>query len=231
MKNVLVEVKSGSTVIASDTTGVSGCVTLDIGTAGTYTVTITTTGFVTRTQSRALTCGGTIGQAFLAPSSLVLTDSDRTIALTLTSPGSNIWRGCYELSESATALITQHNPGGFCDCPTVVGAGTCSIFYQLDCNITGGPGVWTLQRNWGACCWTATCAFTPPNQNVYTGGVMNPPSCSNGAPPGTADGPNTNSQSVLEFPFNINLTLHTYDGCGNGSPLSSPLGGGIVIDV
>jgi hypothetical protein len=58
--NVLVTILSGGTTISSGTTGLLGCVTLSIPSAGTYTVTTAaTTRYASTSSSRALTCGGT----------------------------------------------------------------------------------------------------------------------------------------------------------------------------
>jgi hypothetical protein len=53
-----VMVLSGVTTIASGTTGANGCVTLNIGSAGTYTVNVTAAGYNNYSASQNLTCGG-----------------------------------------------------------------------------------------------------------------------------------------------------------------------------
>ncbi len=54
-----VTITSGGLAIATGATNSSGQITLDLGSAGTYTVTVTATGFGTYSQSSALTCGET----------------------------------------------------------------------------------------------------------------------------------------------------------------------------
>jgi hypothetical protein len=54
-----VTVKSGSTVIATGTTDGTGCVTLNVGTAGSYTVVISGLGSPDNTSTQTLSCGGT----------------------------------------------------------------------------------------------------------------------------------------------------------------------------
>ena len=56
--NILTACSGGSTVVTG-TTDPTGCVTINIGSAGTYCVQVIATGFNTWTLSTALTCGGT----------------------------------------------------------------------------------------------------------------------------------------------------------------------------
>ncbi len=227
MAGVLVEVLTGTTVIASCTSDATGCCTLDIGTAGTYNVRISITGFTTRTQSRVLACGGLIGIQFTAEPTLSLTDSDRTITITETSAGSRIWKGCYVLSTGGSSdLTSQHQAGGFCDIPLASAGGNCDIVYQLDCQVTGGAGVWTLTRSWGLCC------ESPSGPNAYgSSGALNLTTCAGGG--NSTQDTGTNSQAIIGFPFSITMTncCTSPAPCGGSNLLSSPLGTGITIDV
>ncbi len=220
---ILVQVFSGATLIASGTSDSSGCVTLDIGTPGTYSVTISGGSFTTRTLSKTLSCGGTTGAAFADAPSFTLTDSDRTIGVTETSFLSRIYRGCYEFIQPNTELTTQFLPAGGCDVPhTGPVSGNVDIKYQLDCSVTGGSGVWTLTRNWGACFDVTTAVYS-------SNGTLNTTTCSGGNTVATDSGSLT--QTVLSFPFTITLTSGAFGPTGGGNTLSSPLGLGVVIDM
>ncbi len=229
---VTVTVKTGGgATVATGTTASNGCVVLNIGTAGTYNVTIALTGFTTRTVSKALTCGGMTAVGFLTNTVLSLTDSDRTITLTNTGIGLAIWRGCYVLSTNPPATTAAGTGGGAddCDCPSAgFGAGNCDIRYSLDCGITGGGGVWTLKRFWGACCWSAVCS-TPPFTPVYSStGRQDPTACTGGNETGpTSVGATT--QVTLTFPFNVTLSLGSF-ACG-GPSIMDPLAATCTIDV
>ena len=229
MSGVLVEVLSGSTPVTSGVTTSTGCVVLTIPAAGTYNVTISITGFTTRTQSKALTCGGTSIVQFTAAPTLSLTDSNTTIVMTETTSFSQIWRGCYELAVISYAPDFGKNPSDACDFPSTIGAGNCDIFYQIDCGVTGGNGVWTMTRTYGACCWSAALN-TPPFTTVYSSsGSLNLTTCLGGNEQGIESG--TDTQAVLGFPFNITLTSSGVN-CGAGSStLFSPLGPTVSVNV
>ncbi len=227
MAGVLVEVLSGTTPVASCFSDATGCCTLDIGTAGTYNVRISITGFTTRTQSRALTCGGSIGIQFTAAPTLSLTDSDRTITVTETSAGSRHWKGCYVLATGGTSdLTSQGQPAGFCDIPLASAGGNCDVLYDLDCQVTGGAGVWTLVRQWGVCCQS------PSGPNVYgSSGALNVTTCTGNG--NSVQDTGTNSQAILGFPFSITMTNCCAGAgpCGGSNLISSPLGAGVTVDV
>lgn len=215
----------------SGTTDATGCVSLTIPSAGTYNVTISLTGFTTRTQSKALTCGGSATVQFNIANTLTLTDSSTTITLTNTGTGHNIWRGCYELAEASTQTTAQFQPADQCDCPSGgIVAGNCDIEYQLDCGETGGPGVWTLTRQWGACCWSAACNTAPFTAVYSSNSAMNLTTCTGGRSGGLDSG--TTTQAVLAFPFTVTLTSGGFGPCFVGGPLlPSPLTLSASVDV
>src|SRR5262249_45454282 len=141
----------------------SGQCVLDVGSAGTYNVTIDISGLWSRTLSRTVVCNGTTTLPFGDIITLHLTDSDRTITLTETSALSSIWRGCYQLSQTNYAPDFNLNPAGACDNGSTITTGNQDIKYQLSCGGTDGapPGGWKLTRNWGACCWSLVFNTSP----------------------------------------------------------------------
>ena len=230
MSGVTATILSGSTPISTGVTGPTGCVSLTIPIAATYNVTISVPGFTSRTQAKALTCNGTAIVQFTSAPTLSLTDTNTTIALTETTSSSQIWRGCYELAVTSNyAPDFGKNPSDACDFPTTIGAGNCDIFYQLDCGVTGGNGVWTLKRTYGACCWSAVLN-TPPFTTVYSSsGSLNLTTCLGGNEQGIESG--TDTEAVLGFPFNITLASSGVN-CGTGSStLFSPLGATVTVNV
>ncbi len=208
----------GGATVASGTTGSGGCVTLSIGTAGAYNITVTATGFGTRTTSHALTCGGTLTYtAFLDAPTLSLTDSNGTIVMN--NAGSLTWQGCYLQSEPATSTVNQGLGGGSCDIPPNVAAGSTAILYQLQCD-NPAAGDWNLTQQWGACC-------AAPGIPVYISGALNVTTCLGGTYSSTATG--TLSQSVISFPFSITLSATSFASCP--TTLGPPAGTSITIDV
>ncbi len=165
-----VTVLTGSTVVAMGTTGSNGCVTLDIGSAGTYTVKIQFLGSstVTTHTGQVLTCGQTknytdsAGQYFccnccllsdaniVGASGLMLTDANGTYntsyraASVPTNCGGQVgsWTCQYDLAGVST--ITQVGGPPVC----TVGTGSTTIYYCVICFESGGNWTVTVQRLW-----------------------------------------------------------------------------------
>ena len=213
---VLVQVKSGATVIASGTTDATGCVSLNIGSAGTYTVVASLTGFTTVTGSHAMTCGGGTTITFSIPTTLFLTDSAETVTLTY-NVFSSTWVGC--VSTPVSGAQGQTGIGGIC---SVTASSFCDILYELSCAGT----TWTLTATWGIC-------FTPPPGVIagcaYCGTGFNS-DCSYMFPacPGPTE---TVTGTGASFPFTLTYTGCPGNGCSGGPTLPFPLGCSVSIDV
>lgn len=128
-----VAIKSGATTIASGTTSALGLVTLDIGSAGTYTVTVSKTGIGTANQTMDLACGlpytfdyGPSGSA------LTLTDANTSISMTFLGGIPRQWTGSYVLN--ILSGIIQPAPG--CRWLTQ-SVGPLTITYNVMCNTNG----------------------------------------------------------------------------------------------
>ncbi len=142
LAGLTIEIKIGSTVVASGTTITSACLGLIIPSAGTYDVVVTGPGFPTNTSSHLLTCGGTINIGLGSPPSgmvccglcptpqtLTLTDSLSSCTLTYDATAFK-WLGSYTFSAPTITLV---NSLGFnCAC-TFNASGTSRVCYQFDC--------------------------------------------------------------------------------------------------
>lgn len=135
VQGITVNVKSGGSTIATGATDAGGLVTLDIGTAGTYTVEVpSSTGF-DYSQSTALTCGSTYTIAlsghvatthvctscaeYPVPKTLTLNDPYYG-DVTITNSGGSIWIG---------SISVTTEPNAACSCP---GGVTSTIRYSLE---------------------------------------------------------------------------------------------------
>jgi hypothetical protein len=139
LSGALVTVKSGGTTIASGTT-VSGTVTLNIGSAGTYDITISKAGLTSGVQTKALTCSGIVTWDF-GPhdSSLSLTDANTTLSTgagTLTYLGGSPrkWTGSY-CHNYTSAKCTDG----------ATNSGPINITYDITCEANGTV---TVNRKW-----------------------------------------------------------------------------------
>jgi hypothetical protein len=162
-----VQVKSGATVIASGTTDSAGCVTLNVGTAGTYTVVVSAARFNTNTASRALTCGGTVTISLTIasgfhclsaccpglPDTVYVTDGLGTTALTF-QVGLSTWdgfglsgyAGTGSFTISGVSVFTIVGVGSEC----ILGSGVIRPYYQVFCRSnTTTTSTWGLERYWG----------------------------------------------------------------------------------
>ena len=151
-----VQVESGSSVVASGTTGGGGCVTFTTLTAGTYTVVVSVPGFDVNTSSHSLVCGtsttidvgifpdtGACCGSCALPETLFWTDANGTFPITNLF-GGTFWQGCYTLSLPSIALIGEFPNCSCTDDTTVI------VAIQLQCN---GDTTYTATAYWmGVCC-------------------------------------------------------------------------------
>jgi hypothetical protein len=210
----IVVTTTGGAPVASGVTDSSGGVTLDVGSAGTYNVTISYPGLTTTTQAKILTCGGTAGVTFPIPATITITDASTTVTLSQNGAGLCNWLGCYELAGSSPSAI---HTGGVC---TETAGQSCDIVYQANLNISAAG--WNVFRSWGNCCDSFT------NVPCYaTSGAMNLTTCTGGSGAGSDSG-NVNP-TVLDFPVAMSLTIGSLT-CGVVT-IPNPLGAGISIDV
>ncbi len=147
-----VTIKSGGVTIVSGTTDGTGCVTLNIGTAGSYTVVISFPGYTTNTSTHTLSCGGTTTISLTAvdtgyhcscdhncaepvPDTLTGSDGMGSFTLTYQSVGGNAgWWGCASRNimvpcyYDSTCLI-------FTAIPTMI---SVPVYFFLSCVTVGG---------------------------------------------------------------------------------------------
>jgi hypothetical protein len=172
-----VNIISGSTTVATGTTGSGGCVTLSIPAAGSYTVQVIDPNFGTKEFTETLTCGGTVTVRLGAtptngtccdncifPDTLFVTDAIQTTTLTFNGSG---WGGCY--------VINSLMPGfGDCDCTGTSGTSSTLVTYGVACNgpqITVNRGITTCQAGNAYCFGTLSGCAVCSGEDVCDSGV------------------------------------------------------------
>ena len=180
-----VTVKSGSTTVASGTTNGSGCVTLTIPSAGTYTVVVTDPTFGTLSGNYALTCGGLLNLSYgnppsgsvccgvcAIPLSLVLTDSIGSHALTFSggfwTSGLLAAPGFKTMAELPIGTCDGFNP------VTINASGSAAYQYTVTCNFSVGGNL-TVTQNWWDQCWIPANQCAGCTNDLVACGIA--PSC------------------------------------------------------
>lgn len=155
-----VEIKSGSIVVTTGTTGSDGCVTFTTVAAGTYTVVVSVSGFGTSTTTQTLECGSgaTIslgnspasgcccGKCFIPNTGFMLTDALGSYPLTVV-PGSSscAWFACPPVIGGLSGQSLSIDPITG-DCVASADSGSLCYSYSVSCNVV--TGVITVTRVW-----------------------------------------------------------------------------------
>jgi len=159
-----VTVSSGMTTVATGTTNANGCILLDIGTAGTYTVTVSATGYTTVTGSHSLACCGSLAVTLALSSgipviccgacgmnsTIYLTDTNGTWAATY-NVAQSAWIACYAVSVGEMVPGVSKPGGVFCT-PEATQSGNIPVLYLVQCSTATGttsPSL-TVTRYWPA---------------------------------------------------------------------------------
>ena len=227
-----VAILSGSTVVASGTTGSGGCVTLTIPAAGSYTVQVTVSGSVVYSATKSLACNGTttIGLTtapvvccggYAIPDSLTLTDAAGSLGfvyLSGSSPPS--WYGGHAVTQTSCPVTT---PGGIC----VVGApssGPVRCCYQMTCHAGSNP-TFGLQRAWS---WVYESGTLTPIWYQDPGGF--PAGICTTAPPASCGSPLTDTASDAENPTStLPFMISFSPSPAGGNATGDPVGGSVSI--
>jgi hypothetical protein len=152
-----VNILQGADTVATGTTGTSGCVTLSIPSAGSYTVQVIDPNFGIKEFTETLTCGGTVTVSLggappngtccdncIFPKTLFVTDAIQTTTLTFNGTS---WLGCY--------VINGLTPGfSDCDCTGTGGTSSTLVGYGVQCNgaqITVSRGISTCNVGTSYC--------------------------------------------------------------------------------
>jgi len=154
-----VTIKNGSTVIASGMTDGTGCVTLAIGSAGTYTVVVSATGWQTQTQTETLGCGSTTtislgavdplyqccgGFAFPIPKTIYWTACGQTYTLIFNSILAEWGPTSGNITTAGVCVVP-----GACSVVTSVGTGVTNITIAVQC--PAGGSTTTLHGSESGC--------------------------------------------------------------------------------
>jgi hypothetical protein len=176
LPGVFVQVSSGSTTVASGTTGSNGCVTLNIGTAGTYTVQYQIPGgSLIDDGNNALTCGGTLtiiesdtvdfvccgsgtGSCPI-PRTLTLTDANGSYPFIFSSTIGG-WQCCG--TPASVTVMTQNGNQDFCECTGTV-SGTIPILYTGACVMVDGVPNFSVTRTWAGLSCTVSAPYNYAN--------------------------------------------------------------------
>jgi hypothetical protein len=191
--NATVTIKSGSTVIATGTTDATGCVTLSIPAAGSYTVIVVLAGFSTSTSTLTLGCGGlqiialTLADAWTCfctgtgncPSwpfgTVKINDGQGSVTCTYGSTFGGAVQGYI-----GCATRTMMNPalystwaGTSCGLPNGTSMITTPLIFTLQCVNVGTPSylvvVYAPFCSGGPFTWmdNADCSGNPPQTSMF----------------------------------------------------------------
>jgi hypothetical protein len=170
----VVTVYSGSTFVATCTTSnITGCCTLCIGTAGTYTVTVTAQGYTSYSGSQSLACGGSI-TITLSPTGIEPPCYTFQIAGCCgnSSWGSNgpvltVNGGIVTVSPNGNATWCSPGPGSYSwsvtACNMMSASGTIDV---TTCSYVGNNIIVQLQPLSGYVCGFNGPYATPPTLNL-----------------------------------------------------------------
>ena len=225
--------RTGATV-ATGKTGASGCVTLDIGKAGTYTITIVAAGYSTLivpnvalkcgrysyNVSRGVVCCG----AFSIPEKLTLTDGEGTLDF-LYDPNYfyPLWTGGHPVQRTSCTVTTPNN---IC-LVSPPSQGPVRVCYQMICH-AGQTPTFAVQRSWS---WVYEQGTLTPIYYQDPSGFAPGGFCIT-SPPAICGNPLTDTASFAADPMSQSPFVLT------GSPEASaanqtgdPVGGGVTISA
>jgi hypothetical protein len=238
-----VQVKTGSTVLETETTDGSGCAVFTTITTGTYTVVVTWADGTQTFPSQFLLCGATdsitlsgAGSTFeccgpcpISLSNLQLTDVNGTITLTASFPGGSFagWYGCYTIPISGVEMVSS----GHGLCTFASGTINLPICYFVQC---ASSSTLTVTRSWtGVCTGTLSGSCSCPGGSleyiVSTSGCTPCPDLSTSSYPCSAIN-NPFVDSVSNTSAWSGCPALTWSGTLTGSTcLSDPVGGTVAL--
>ncbi len=228
---VQIYTSSGGTLLASCTTGSSGCCTFNL--VGSYYITVTISDSLVYTGTETLASGGSIVipvadsssiccSGYLIPKSLTLTDAIGQIALSYVGNSSPpLWTGTTSTNVMSVAVVSNGS-SSFPTCaqsaPSVGPVGVC---YSMTCQ--GGSPAFSVRRFWNASGsnWLQYSALFPA-PGCTQGGYF---SCDNQGL--NTDGATLAANPTSDGPFALSGTP-TVDA---GSLTGDPVGGSIAISA
>lgn len=228
----VVTVLSGSTAVATCTTGAAGCCTVPV--SGTYTLQVSVSGSVVYSASRDLT--GTVSVALGSNSGLVccggyaiprvLTLTDAAGSLTFVYDPNYfypLWTGGHSVQLQSCSVTTPNNVCVVAD-PS---QGPVRVCYQMLCH-AGSTPVFTVQRSWSWVYESGT--FTPiwfQDPSGFTPGAL----CTT-APPGSCGSPLTDTASFGGNPASpAPFVLSGTPAPAGSNSTADPVGGSIAISA
>jgi hypothetical protein len=229
----VVEILSGSTVVASCTTGSTGCCTLPV--CGTYTVQVTFGGTVQYSASRTLSSGGTttiaLGSSglvccggFMIPQTLTLTDAAGSVSFVY-DPNYEfpLWTGGHAVQGLSSTVATPNNV-------CIVASpnqGPVRVCYQMICN-AGTTPKFSVQRSWS---WVYQQGTLTPIWYQDPSGFTPGQFCIT-APPAICGSPLTDTASFTANPTSSSpFVLSGTPAVASSNATSDPVGGSIAISA
>jgi hypothetical protein len=231
----VVEVLSGSTVVASCTTSSTGCCTFSL--CGTFTVQVTVGGTLEYSATRTLSSGGTtiisLGNnglvccgSYAIPQVLTLTDAAGSLSFEYCPSCSATyptWTGGHSVQQTSSTVTT---PGGACvvASPTT---GPVRVCYQMVCNSSSNP-VFTVQRSWS---WVYQQGTLTPIWYQNPAGFSPGQLCIT-SPPSSCGSPLIDTASFAANPSSSSpFTLSGTPAVAPSNATSDPVGGSVAISV
>lgn len=229
-----VTVLSGSTIVASGTTGSTGCITFPI--AGTYIVHVQINGTLVYNSSRTLAPGGTITIAvsgtsglvccggYAIPQQLTLTDAVGSLQFDYYSnyyyP---IWYGGHSANLLSCSVTTPNNV-----CVAAAPSqGPVRVCYQMTC-VAGTQPAFSIQRSWS---WVYQQGTLNAIWYQDSTGFLPGQPCAT-SPPAACGNPHTDTSSFSAGPSSTSpFTLSGTPAAAAGNATADPVGGSIVISA
>ncbi len=230
---VTVTLLSGSTTVASGTTGSGGCITFPV--SGTYTVQVRMGGTLVYSGSRTLPPGGTTTIAisttgivccggYAIPQNMTLTDAAGSISfIYYPNSFSPTWYGGHAVTLLSSSATTPNNV-------CIVAApsqGPVRVCYMMTCQ-SGSSPVFSVQRSWSWVYQQGT--LTPIWYQDSTGFIAGQPCAT--SPPAACGSPHTDTSTFSANPAaGSAFALSGTPASSAGNATSDPVGGSIAISA
>lgn len=228
----VVDLYSGTTLVASCTTDSTGCCTFTQ--TGSYTVKVYTSGALDSTTTQTLAgspitiaidasnyvcCGG-----YLIPQTLTLTDAQGSFQIVYyANYNYPIWYGGHSVDQLSCTVTTPNNVCVAAS-PTV---GPVRVCYGMTC-IAGNSPAFSVQRSWS---WVYEQGSLNPIWYQDPTGFTPGQPCAT-SPPAACGNPHTDTASCSSNPSSTSpFTLSCTPVAASGNATADPVGGSVAISA
>lgn len=225
---------SGGTLLASCTTGSSGCCPFNL--TGTYYVTVSVSGNLSYSGNQTLTAGGTNTIAlggnsglvccggYAIPQTLTLTDAAGSLSFAYYPNGPGpIWYGGHSVNLLSSSVTATNNV-----CVAAAPSqGPVRVCYQMTCTAGQNPP-FSVQRSWS---WVYEQGTLTPIWFQDSSGFTAGQPCAT-SPPAACGNPHTDTSSFAAAPSSTSpFTLSGTPVPATGNATSEPVTGSVTISA